>query len=561
MVYNQLQESALFFGKVAFASASVDLWTAQHAGMGYAALDMQFGNPDFGISEVTLAVGALPGTHDASSIKAWVEESIKAFNDIEGIEHKYQFTPTTLIKLAVIDGGANIMLAFKLLHLAILYCMAHKLHLCVKRALGLYGKPPVNSAAKRLSEKHRKLVTHFSKSPKNTNLLLSMQQQSFGTAKKAVKPVQDVVTRWTSTAGSWLRTLILRTFFLSFFAKHDPSGKFESALTPSEYNELRANLAVIDPARGVTEFMQASRHPTLSLSWPRTMAVALWAKNVRRQPTLDDPKKMEPVVHDTLPDSAKETGKILADEIEKRFAPTNMPIEQAIAMAVDPRTKGHVAGLPLQMQQKIYTQLSNEVKALRETLGLAEAAAPTTLDAATEDSDALLDELMMPPVAPGGAYLQLTVTASADVPEWQQDLDAEVLLYFQQPGLSGAAKDFNPSQWWKEQRDSAKEPYVILPVIATLYLSLACTAARNERTFSYTHQPTPHHTSPSLPIPPHPILPRPNPSHPAPHCPAPPFLTPGTLGASLMLYARTSHQTSLVTCSSSNATCTYSTTQ
>ena len=51
-IYSQLMTSASFFGKAPFASASVDLWTSKHSNMGYAALDMQFGNPDYGISEV-----------------------------------------------------------------------------------------------------------------------------------------------------------------------------------------------------------------------------------------------------------------------------------------------------------------------------------------------------------------------------------------------------------------------------------------------------------------------------------------------------------------------------
>ena len=122
---------------------------------------------------------------------------------------------TTLIKLAVIDGGANVMCAFRLLLLAILYCFAHKLHLCVKRALGLYGKPPVNAETRKLSEKHRHMLKHFSKSPKDTNLLLDLQRKH---GAQPCKPKQDVITRWTSTAFSFLRTLILfQSVFQSVF--------------------------------------------------------------------------------------------------------------------------------------------------------------------------------------------------------------------------------------------------------------------------------------------------------------------------------------------------------
>lgn len=133
-IFQMLMSSVNFYGRRPLASASVDLWSSKHSNMGYAALDMQFGNPEFGISEATLAVAALPGTHDAQTIKTWVEESVGALNQLEGVEHTYEFTPTSLIKLAVIDDGSNIMSTFKMLSIAILYCMAHKLHLCIKKA-------------------------------------------------------------------------------------------------------------------------------------------------------------------------------------------------------------------------------------------------------------------------------------------------------------------------------------------------------------------------------------------------------------------------------------------
>ena len=106
-LFTLLMTSVNFFGNQPCASASVDLWTAQHANSGYAALDIQFGNPDFGISEATLAVGEIPGTHDADSIKKWVEGAMKEFDDLEGVMHSYSLTPKSLFKLAVIDGGAN----------------------------------------------------------------------------------------------------------------------------------------------------------------------------------------------------------------------------------------------------------------------------------------------------------------------------------------------------------------------------------------------------------------------------------------------------------------------
>jgi len=484
-IYEQLLTSLKFFGGQPFASVSVDMWSARHANMGYAALDVQFGDPRFGITEATLAVGAVPGTHDAPAIKEWVEKVVKEFHTLNGVLHPYDFTPASLFKLAVIDGGSNIQNTFRLIGISILYCMAHKLHLCVKRALGQYGQPAVNLQAKMLGEKHRKQVTHFSKSPKNTQILLRLQKDSFGTAQRCLQPLQDVVTRWTSTASSWARSLLLRKFFLQFFSTHDPAGKFESTLTPAEYNELRANLAVIQPAKTVTEFMQRGSSVTISMAWPRVMAVALHCKNVKRQPSLENPTVSEPVNHADLPASAQETARVLESELNERFGTRKLPVEQAIAMALDPRSRGQVAALPDTMQQRIFTVLSSEVRALRVALG--KAMPPSTAQSAAADIDAddedFLDDLLAS--QPAAQPLALSVQALEDQPpEWQQHLDPEVLLYFQSPPIPRVAKDFDPLTWWKEKFENAASPYSELPVMAAMYLSMACTAARNERTFS-----------------------------------------------------------------------------
>lgn len=231
---------------------------------------------------------------------------------------------------------------------------------------------------------------------------------------------------------------------------------------------------------------QASRYPTISLAWPRTRAVAAHAKNVRFQPHLDDPTKKEAVNHADLPTCARETAEVLVQEIEARFDEKKMPIEQMIAMALDPRTTGHVKALCTDMQQKIYMQLSAEVKELRKFLGVPEAqrSTPAPIEI-NDDNDDYLDSLSAPNMSINGEQITLNVTASADAPKWQKELDAEVLLYFQEPPMERAPKDFSPLLWWKEKKEKSDSPFVSLPVIAALYLSLASTAARNERTFSY----------------------------------------------------------------------------
>eukprot|EP00965_Chrysotila_dentata_P190350 6173832-Pleurochrysis_carterae.AAC.1 len=65
-------------------------------------------------------------------------------------------------------------------------------------------------------------------------------------------------------------------------------------------------------------------------------------------------------------------------------------------MALDPRSRGQVAALPDTMQQRIFTVLSSEVRALRVALG--KAMPPSTAQSAAADIDAddedFLDDLL-----------------------------------------------------------------------------------------------------------------------------------------------------------------------
>ena len=181
----QLFLSMVFFGGLPFSSVSVDMWTAQHANTGYAAMDLQFGTPNYGIGECTLAVGYMPGTvartmlptsrsgwrmlsrstislracRTCTTVQTDAADALQAARDRRRVQHPV---------------GVQAALGFVG---SILYCMAHKLHLCVKRAIGQYGKPAVNAATKALAEKHRKMLTHFTKSPKNLGFLLQLQLQ------------------------------------------------------------------------------------------------------------------------------------------------------------------------------------------------------------------------------------------------------------------------------------------------------------------------------------------------------------------------------------------------
>ena len=141
------------YGCQPFVSASVDLWSSKHIEQGYAAMDVQFGDPFIAaIQSFTLAVKYIPGTHDHESL----------INFIKTVSTQYGFDDvTSWVLVGTIDGGSNVVLAMETLGIVIIYCYTHRLHLSVKRALGQYGSPQINERVARLMTRIRSLVGHF----------------------------------------------------------------------------------------------------------------------------------------------------------------------------------------------------------------------------------------------------------------------------------------------------------------------------------------------------------------------------------------------------------------
>eukprot|EP00965_Chrysotila_dentata_P062766 2079413-Pleurochrysis_carterae.AAC.2 len=191
------------------------------------------------------------------------------------------------------------------------------------------------------------------------------------------------------------------------------------------------------------------------MAWPRVMAITSHCKNVTRQPSLENPSYFEPVRHANMPSSAQETAQVMQQQVEERFGGMKLPAEQAIAMALDPLAKAHVAALPAAMQPKVYVQISKEVCQLRQSLGRTapEASTPAACPAEQVDEEDFLMSLMTAP--PSSAQgISLSVHATEDTPEWQRSLDAKVLYYFQSQPAIPDPRHFDPLAWWKEKYEA-----------------------------------------------------------------------------------------------------------
>ena len=65
LIYDRLHAVHKEYNGLPFASTSVDLWTSKHSAQGFAAMDIQYGNPMTAtINSFTLAVKYFPEEHD-----------------------------------------------------------------------------------------------------------------------------------------------------------------------------------------------------------------------------------------------------------------------------------------------------------------------------------------------------------------------------------------------------------------------------------------------------------------------------------------------------------------
>ena len=187
-IYDRLHAVAKEYNGVPFVSTSVDLWTSKHSQQGFAAMDIQYGNPFTAtIDSFTLAVKYFPEEHTHDVLVDF----------IKNVSSYYGFVSVLAwILVASIDGGSNIVLACQVLGICRIYCYTHRLHLSVKRALGQYGKPSVNKLVAKLMVKVRGKIGHFTRSPKNTGILLRIQREDGPSQReRALRLMQDTVVR------------------------------------------------------------------------------------------------------------------------------------------------------------------------------------------------------------------------------------------------------------------------------------------------------------------------------------------------------------------------------
>lgn len=146
-----------------------------------------------------------------------------------------------------------------------------------------------------------------------------------------------MVVRWLATANALKRLMLLRESMQSFFNSNDHD--FNNQLSPQDWKAVQGILAVIEFGRQISTMLQTETKPTIAIGRLRILLFVKHCRNVKRQPSMNDPNVMEPVVHQTIHPRAKSVASALASDAAKRFSKSAVTSIERLGIMADPRTK------------------------------------------------------------------------------------------------------------------------------------------------------------------------------------------------------------------------------
>ncbi|XP_049877872.1 zinc finger BED domain-containing protein 4-like [Pectinophora gossypiella] len=423
---------------------TTDIWTSS-VNDAYLGLTAHYIDPSFQIKSVLLDCTILPGSHTAENIKEHVLRIVENWK----LKDK--------VLIVVTDNASNMRSAVEKMGWKHFGCYAHTLNLIVKNCT---VEDTADEEVRRLINKVKNIVSHYKKSVKATEKLVSYQKQNGISAPKKV--LQDVATRWNSTLKMLERFVELEDAIKATMALMDE--RWES-LTPDEWRICRELCTVLKPFHQLTETMSGERYVSGSQILILTRGL-MSALNQMLQIT-EDPLVEDFV--DTLHEVTKRTISSLRAETGRRFANLECSKTIGITTMLDPRFKLHV------FQSQIYA--AEAKKSVTELVtGLIRRTEATRQPERVEEPELAEPAAKKPRFDIWGEY---DIIIQAARPEGTPHSQAilEVQRYLDLPPL-GRVED--PLQWWHTFQHS----YPHLAVLARKKLNFLATSVPCERLFS-----------------------------------------------------------------------------
>jgi len=360
-------------------------------------------------------------------------------------------------------------------------CIDHLLQLVTKKA---FSDIPMSEGTLKAC---RNLVNFFNSSSQATKKLLGKQVEG-----RAVKPIQDVTTRWWSTYSMCDRLLRLK-IYLSLL---ENEGDLTCNLTDSQWLIVHDLHTLLKPFMIAQKLMEGEAYVTISL-------VPYMVYKVRKglQQAMDSPTSSgyirgiaaEMILVFNTHFGVGADGTVATENLQPglRRRPKGINMLALMASYLDPRMKGGV-GISDADREIIYDNIrSSIINIATVELGhlhlqpheqQQEQVPVEPIQQQLPEEDDIFDEI-------NNHYIDQNVNRddAADNPEAMGNAvtiaDAELTLYKQEPTIKLRKDDgtFNcPLTWWKYN----ERKYKLLSILAARLLCIPATSAPSERVFS-----------------------------------------------------------------------------
>jgi hypothetical protein len=202
----------------------------------------------------------------------------------------------------------------------------------------------------------RSIVNFFNSSTQAMGKLLSKQQ-----AGKAVKPIQDVATRWWSTYSMVDRLIRLK----AYLALLEEEGELDCNLSDDQWTIITNLKVVLQPFMIAQRLLEGESYVTVSLipymiyKIRKGLQSAI-ANDRSSQHVIITGGKMLQKLNDTF--GTGEEGTVAEENLTEgaKRRPKGIPILVLMASLLDPRMKGGI-GIPSQDKEQIWAAIKDEV--------------------------------------------------------------------------------------------------------------------------------------------------------------------------------------------------------
>jgi hypothetical protein len=464
-----------------FVTATADGWTACN-NVSYVTCTAHFISDSWVLHHFPLGIFEKKGRSRAEDI----------VGAVEGIWDSYNIFYTNLVSI-VTDTEATMVKSGRLFkenarqHNSTLEwhgCIAHLLELVTGEAFNDY---PASEGAMKAA---RELVGFFKHSSQAAAILTGKQ-----VVGRAVKPIQDVETRWWSTHSMCSRLVWLKPYLDLMEAE----GTLSCNLNPDQWKVVQDTCQLLEPFMCAQRMMEGESYVTVSM-YPYIMhkirgGVLRLIDRPSSQQVFNLARKMNRLLEERW--GCGDPGTIAQEHLTTgpRQRPKGIPKIALLASLLDPRFK-FGAGLREEDKTILWRWLEEEMTAMAQAQAMVVENNANNNDAGDPQRrmhpnqpqqssmyDDLFEDLQLLAAANNNNNAANVINDNNNEDPIEDRVQAEAVLYRQEAHLP--LKDLsgrwnNPLQWWKVKQHQ----FPLLAALAKKYLGVPATSAPSERVFS-----------------------------------------------------------------------------